>query len=292
MEMIMTRQNNKHRMSKDKVQKAKWRAINNLLKVIIEIIGLFAISSIVIFKNIGDNNFIFHHIGDDATITVDQSTTETNIYQFDSALDILEQANIMLRKGEYDEALLAYEDTKCAKNQAVLINLGYLYGNGLTLKGEDIDKAISLYLEADCVEAKRNLLALYLKHRMYDEAESILAVLLDGQDKITIECVAKSLYEGTEYPEANEIEIKSDKVALLIDYLIEWKYIDNWYRGYNPPSDTRNTMWIFQGIDFAVDNSVNHPISSYRECVRLFVQGIQDIEKCYYLEDDVLKELR
>ena len=50
----------------------------------------------------------------------------------------------------------------------------------------------------------------------------------------------------------------------------DWAYVDNYYRGYNPPADTMTSRWILQGVDFKQcgDNCTNSPYLVYREQTR------------------------
>ncbi len=50
----------------------------------------------------------------------------------------------------------------------------------------------------------------------------------------------------------------------------DWVYVDNWYSGYNPPADTVDSRWIFQGVDFdqCGDDCINHPFLIYRQQTR------------------------
>lgn len=50
----------------------------------------------------------------------------------------------------------------------------------------------------------------------------------------------------------------------------DWAYVENYYRGYNPPADTMTSRWIFQGIDYSQcgNDCTNHPYVVYKEQTR------------------------
>lgn len=57
----------------------------------------------------------------------------------------------------------------------------------------------------------------------------------------------------------------------------DWAYIDSWYSGYNPPADTVDSRWIFQGVDFEQcgNDCINHPFVIYRQQTRDVTEYVQ-----------------
>ena len=229
---------------------------------------------------------------DNVSISGDVNVGNTNIinnsYQYDfETIDELTQANIYMQTGKYDEALSIYQNEEYSEDKAVLINLGYLYGNDLTYYGVDIQKAADFYIKADCIEGYRNLLALCLKNGELKTAEDILIQLIDVGDDVTVEYIHSCL-AGTDY---ENIEVLSSDVANIISALIQWIYYDQWYKGFNPPEDTFLDRWIFQGIDYSATGNTNYPYVTYRKQIRIFYNCIDMIEKCYYITEDGVEEL-
>ena len=229
---------------------------------------------------------------DNVSISGDVNVGNTNIinnsYQYDfETIDELTQANIYMQSGKYDEALSIYQNEEYSEDKAVLINLGYLYGNDLTYYGVDIQKAADFYIKANCIEGYRNLLALCLKNGELKTAEDILIQLIDVGDDVTVEYIHSCL-AGTDY---ENIEVLSSDAANIISALIQWIYYDQWYEGFNPPDDTFSDRWIYQGTDYLSTDSTNHPYVTYRKQIRIFYKCIDMIEKCYYITEDGVEEL-
>lgn len=232
------------------------------------------------------NNVEFN--GGTVEIGNQNNTYNSYAYYDQGVVDKLVLANTFMCQGKYDEALSIYQNEEFKDNTAVLINMGYLYGNGLTYYGEDLQKAADYYMRANCKESFRNLLAMCLKVGATEQAKSVLEALLRHEDSVTIEYIENCL-DGTEYDE--NIEISEANAGKIIECLNEWEYTDRCYNGDNPPSNTYDSCWIFQGQKYEVSDQVNHPYSVYREMARPLRKGLDLLEKCYYQTEEGMFEL-
>ena len=119
-------------------------------------------------------------------VTSDEEQEKTkNAYLelvLDMDIDNNNKAELLLVEAYYDEALALYEDDKTEKTSTNLINTGFLYQNGLTYKGLDVEAAEECYINAKCVEADRNLLYLYLEQKMDEPAKELMVELLQKED--------------------------------------------------------------------------------------------------------------
>ena len=273
-----------------KIQNRLWYEIIILLAAIATIIG-FVVSGI--FSNPKDALTENENISDNEITYVEQATNimineinyTTNITTNTEITDELGQAKLCMLHGEYDEALMIYEKDVYADCIDALVNLGYIYANGLSYKGTDIQKAVDLYMKANCTEASHNLLALFLKSRDKDAAEILLNRFIEVNDTEVISYLQATLLIDDVL---GEKKISTDATSKLIEALYEWEYTDNRYNGYNPPADTFSSRWIIQGIDTAEDRNVNHPYLIYREQIRVFIKNIEMLEKVYFTEDGIL----
>lgn len=220
-------------------------------------------------------------------VNIQNTEINNNITNNYGGGETLEDAYIYMRNGEYDKALLIFQNEEYSDNSAALINLGYLYENGLTYYGESQDLASEYYKKANCVEGLRNLFALYIKNGSVDNAEDILIQLLNSNDQKTIDYVESCLY-GTEY---YGMDISSAKASGIIAALVEWKETSDTLRTYNPPAETYGVKWIVEGINFKVAGNINHPTGVYKRYERLFMESLDMLVACYYETDDGLKVL-
>lgn len=236
-------------------------------------------------ESIGQNNGTIISGNNNLYIEGDVDAGNT-VYSIElSNMSEKDKLNIAIEACMEDEFDRAYNIYKECEAQIALLNLGYIYANGLSYVGKNIEKAEDAYIQADCVEAKRGLLILYIENGMMQKAQDIckeLMWVLD--DSVTWDYILNCIYEQSweEYQKEHDIA----KLDFLFDFnlMYEWEYIDNYYRGYNPPSDTERTRWIFQGVDFDVSNGNNHPYIIYREQIRRYTNGIDSMASLYYEE--------
>lgn len=235
---------------------------------------------------VGDGNT---YVGGD--INYDNSTNVT--YSLDvtkaSNDDKLKMAQRACVEGDYD---IAYDIYIESDEQIALLNLGYIYANGISYVGEDKKKAEECYKKANCLEAKRNLLIFYLENERVEEAQILFVELLWGiDDKVTWDYVANCLFNQSwdEYQAENGIE----KETFSFDFskLYEWEETDNYYRGFNPPGDTIQTRWIWQGTDFDTSGESNHSYDVYRAQRCVFTKGWDTMQCMYYEVDGKLEPM-
>lgn len=166
-----------------------------------------------------------------------------------------------------------------------------IYANFEEASEDNIQKAIDYYKAANTVEADRNLLALYLKNRMDDEALSLMNSLLEQKDIIVCDFVSFSLFGKPADQSATEQLFINANADNIMSLMFEWIDTTNYYRGFNPPTDSALSRWIFQGTDFTVSGSANHPYSVYREQRAKCAEYISTLEKTYYMYDGRLLQL-
>lgn len=240
------------------------------------------------------NSTIYHNNGENIVngdMHIDKSSEVSyNSYVYNSnSNDSLDMAYAACLEGDFNTA---YHIFKESKEAVALINMGYIYTYGFSYVGEDIQKAEECYQKADCVEADRNLFILYLKNGMMDEAvDKCVELLWTWDDNVTWDYIANCLYQKTWVEHQEETGCTKADFSFDINLLYEWKYIDNYYRGYNPPSNTASMQWILQGVDFDVGDGVNHPYSVYRAQMRVYAMGVNVIENMYYELDGKLYPL-
>lgn len=117
---------------------------------------------------------------------------------------------------------------------------------------------------------------------MLDEAKEKCVELLWNLDAdITWDYISNCLYQKSwdEYQE--EMRCIKAEFSFDMNQLYEWEYIDNYYEGYNSPSNTARMQWIIQGIDFEVGDGVNHPYAVYRAQMRVYAMGVEMMESMY-----------
>ena len=193
-------------------------------------------------------------------------------------------AYVACRKEDFDTAYQIFKDKE---DQVALVNLGYIYANGLSYVGEDIRRAEECYINADCIEADRNLLILYLKNEMVDEMINKCKELLWlTDDAATWDYITNCLYQETWMEYQEETGCTKEEFSFDLNRLYEWEYIDEYYTGFNPPSDTVIMQWVLQGVDFETSDERFHPYCIYRAQMRVYAIDVQMMEKMYY-EDDM-----
>lgn len=204
--------------------------------------------------------------------------------------ELLLEAATFCSDGEYDRARVLYERGEIINYKSSLINLGYIYAKGLSIVGMNYGKAEEYYKMAGCIEAKRNLLALYLYTYQDQQVMAILSELFDAGDKITMEYLCYCLYNMSleEYCENSDNEINISE--LNIEDLYNWEYDGGEYRGYNPPANTVSSRWIFSGIDF--DSEYSTPYAIYKRQSQRYTKGVNMLEQLYYEEDGILYAIK
>lgn len=248
--------------------------------------ALLGVSGVVIWNNTKISNSTVNYNEGENIVNGDASIdNSTNItYEFNTTTEkegnILDMARAACMEGDYDKALDLYKERE---EPIASINIGYIYAHGLSYVGKDIQKAEEYYLKAGCIEADRNLFILYLENGMVDEAvQKCTELLWTLNDDITWDYIANCLYQKSwdEYQE--ETGCTKEKFSFDMNLLYEWEYIDNYYRGANPSSDTQRMRWILQGDDFEVGDGENHPYSIYRAQICVYAMRVEMMETMYY----------
>lgn len=200
--------------------------------------------------------------------------------QIQSTDEVVDLAYTACLEGDYDKAYVLYKNSD---EQIALLNLGYILAHGLSYVGEDVQKAEEYYHKADCIEAERNLFIFYLDNGMKEEAqEKCKELLWTLSDDVTWDYITNCIYQKSWNDYQEETGNTKDDFTFDFNDLYEWKYIDNYYQGYNPPSDTSRIRWIFQGMDTESGNKMNHSYCIYREQIRVFSVGVDKMENMYY----------
>lgn len=217
---------------------------------------------------------------------------ETNIYNSlddffkdKNETELLNIAYKYIKEDDVDIAVNIYNKLK--DNKYALINLSLIYVTGNSSNGISYKKAEEYYIKADCVEAKRGLLALYLYYdgndnKFEEKLEKLLYELLyDINDEVVWNYISLSLFdmEWAEY--SQEYNVSKQDFSFSMYELYEWEYTYNYYRGYNPPSDKHNIRWIFNDIDF--ENTT--PYAIYRQQLRVYLKNITLLKGYYYEQD-------
>lgn len=218
----------------------------------------------------------------------DNKYTEYN-YDFEnmSEKELLRLSKAACLREDYNYAYEIYTCDKMKDNKLGLINLGYIYAHGYSYIGVDYQKAEECYIHADCVEAKRNLLILYLESRA--DADKIINILTELlfqiDDDITWNYITYTLYDESleTYIENNSKE----DLSFELDELFQWEDSGQTYMGSCPPSDTSNSRWIPVGVDWQELT----PYSIYKVQEVRYHKYITLIESLYYEENDILYSL-
>lgn len=221
-------------------------------------------------------------------VHIDNSTNityETEHIQSE-ALGVLDRARIACQEGDFDTAFDLYKDRE---EKVALINIGYIYAHGNSYVGKDIEKAEESYVKANCIEAKRNLLILYIENEMTEKAKGLCMELLWAiDDEVTWDYISNCLYQKSWDSYKEEMGITKKDFSFNLSQLREWEYSDSYYNGYNPPSDTEGKRWIIQGMDFESGEGYNHPYFVYRAQVCTYAKGIENMESLYFENDGKL----
>ena len=288
-------------------KKAKLKIILKIIGVIAAVLAVPATIHIIVNKNdqiiIGNINGdgIVVNQGDNSNIntTINNEThydINNNIsnyiqqnYDFENMneQELLRSAKVAWLAEDYNYAYDIYILDKLKESRVASINLGYIYANGLLYGEADFQKAEECYLKANCVEAKRNLLALYLDFR--EDEEKIDALINDllwqEDDKITWDYMIHTIYDLA-LEEYTEDKSKENFVYDMSE-LFEWIYTENYYEGATPPLDNIHSRWIPVGVEW---NDLT-PYSEYREQQIRYSKYIAILENVYYEEDDNLVPL-
>lgn len=187
----------------------------------------------------------------------------------------------------YDDALAIYKYEGLEDNKAALVNLGYIYAKGLSYEGFNYQKAEECYIKANCVEAKRNLLALYLDVREDTNKidELVNDLLWQEEDKIAWEYMLYTVYDMSvqEYTE----EMLEEEFTYEIDSLFQWEYAGHYYDGPTPPMDSTRSRWIATDLNWEEFRSY----SVYSEQQVRYSVYIDIMEHLYYEENGELISL-
>lgn len=231
------------------------------------------------------NNTVYNNNGENIVngdMYLDKSSDVSyNSYVYNSSkIENFDMAYAACLEGDFNTAYSVFKESE---ETVALINMGYIYAYGVAYVGEDSQKAEECYQKAGCVEADRNLFILYLDEGMVDEAvQKCKELLWTWDDNITWDYIANCLYQKSWAEYQEEMGCAKADFSFDINLLYEWEYIDNYYRGYNPPSNTQRMQWIIQGVDFEVGDGVNHPYCVYREQMRTYTMNIETMESMYY----------
>lgn len=268
--------------------------IKGIVAIITAIVGVT--TGIIIWNStkIVDSTITYNNaenaVRGDAYIDNSTNITYKTEYIQNEELDIMDRAKIACQEGDFDTAFDLYKERE-AKD--ALINMGYIYAYGYSYMGEDIQKAEEYYIKANCVEAKRNLLILYIENEMDEKVKKLCAELLWSiDDAITWDYISNCLYKKSWDSYQEEMGITKEDFSFNINQLYEWEYSDSYYRGENPPSDTTRKRWIIQGIDFESGEGYNHSYSVYRAQVRSYAIGIENMESLYFENEGKLYMLK
>jgi hypothetical protein len=246
----------------------------------------------------GDGNNIIN--GNNNTINqgdtvINKSTDVINSgldFDFENKTDIelIRLANNACLIENYDYAFDIYTLPQMKKYNVAMLNLGYIYENGLSYVGQDYDNAKECYLIFDCIEAERNLLSLYIKKD--DRDDSLMDILIDllwnKYDDITWDYIALSLFDESWSEYSEEQAVSKDEFTFKLNDLYEFEYTNNYYNGYNPPENTNFSFWALQSVDIVKDETHNYPCPLYREMKSRAIKNIELLDKLYYLRDDEL----
>lgn len=228
------------------------------------------------------NSYVEGDVNYDNSIKTTYSISVDN----SSSIQQLKAAQKACINGDYD---IAY-DIYAERNETIAkLNLGYIYANGLSYVGEDIEKAEKCFKEADCIEAKRNLFILYIESDRGEDAKNLLINLLwNIDDNVTWDYIANCLYGQSWDEYQNENNIDKSQFSFDFSLLYEWEDTNGEYRGYNPPSGTMQTRWVCRGVDFAVGEGVNHPYIIYGSQTRKYAKEISIMSSMYYENEGML----
>lgn len=296
---------NKERNRKKKV---KLKIILKIIAAIASILLSAATISVIVYKNnqvkIEENNksnvIINHSDGGDISTWVNNGINNNinnninNYIQQDYDFENMSQYELQRRAREaclfedYNYAYDIYRLDQMKKSKVALINLGYIYANGLAYEDIDFEQAEKYYLNADCVEAKRNLLVLYLDFR--EDEEKIIALIDDllwqENDEVTWDYMTRIIY-GLSLENYLQENYKED-FTYDISLLFQWEYSGQKYEGQNPPFDNERSRWIAVGMEWIDDT----PYSVYEEQQIKYSIYLNLLENIYYEEDGKLIPLK
>lgn len=263
-----------------------------IIGVVVTIIGV-TVAIIQAVRSNGESvnyGVILEDVETGNDVNIDNSIDNSvNTFYYLNAVDEFELAAEYMKSGDYDLARRIYEKKEYSADTLSLINLGYIYVNNGSAEQDSINKAITCYKKADVVEADRNLLALYLKNGMKDEALVILEELLEDGDVITWDFLSYSIF-GISSQESGEAQRFEDITSSnVMNRLFEWEETSGFYSGFNPPDSTGLIKWVPCGMNFVCDGgSINHPTLGWREYRAKCANYINMLEKCYYTKNENL----
>lgn len=223
---------------------------------------------------------------------VDETTVIDAVdYDFGSKTvqQLLMMANNACLKQEYNYAFDIYSCSKLQDTEVALINLGYIYANGLSYEGINIEKAEECYNKVNCIEAKRNLLALYIKTNNENKKELFDNLLREENDDITWNYVSKCLYNQTWETFSTENGIVKDEFVFNISELYKLEETGEYYRGYNPPEDTDISKWIIENLNHDTESPKTY--FTYQLYKIVYSKYINELENLYYKKDSMFYTL-
>lgn len=202
--------------------------------------------------------------------------------------DEVPQAHFYCMNGEYEKARLLYEQDQDWEDEAVLINLGYIYSNRENNTEEDMQKAYEYYQRADCIEAKRNLYVWYWKNALVDDARRLFDYFLDAEDEVFLNYLAYC-YDFDSWTDFQDsyTEITADDIW---KGLFEWDATYEYQTGMREdiPYDTLEIRWILQNVDYTEGDNTSNPYATYRKYIHRYAKGFEFMERCYSTQDGQL----
>lgn len=245
---------------------------------------------------IGDNNSIVEKNENnffDVDNIINNNIVESENYDFSNKTpdELLKIANNACINGKYDLAFDIYNCDILECNKLARINLGYIYENGISYVGENLEKAEEYYKELDCIEAKRGLLSLYLKSQR-EEIVELFADLLWGEcDEKTWDYVSLCLFDLSWYDYSRENGCSKDEFSFRISDLYEFEKTNEYYKGYNPPQDSEIIKWILTDIKSVINENSFHSYCIYEKYVAKYSKYISNLSCLYYSIDDIFYPL-
>ncbi len=211
------------------------------------------------------------------------------IYNFGESTDGYEEILLLMaedyyKSEKYDLAIKAYSLECLSDNKVALTNLGYIYAHGFDEHEPDEQKAKEYYLKADCIEASRNLLALYLSNSEEHKEESIELLkdlLFRKNDDVTWDFVSLCLFDKVweDYAETTDIQKEEFKFDFYGLY-DRWIY-QGGSEGLYVPDDGEGIQYVLTGWDIVAGDNFNNYFVSYDVFKKPYLAYMELIDKMY-----------
>lgn len=184
------------------------------------------------------------------TVSIDNSH-DTNFLEYSDHYTTYDEEKLLLLA---DTAYIDEDFEKCfeilikeelQETPIALYNLGFMYLNGLYVE-QDYEKADSYFEMSNSIAGERGKLVSAIMKKDYDTIKHTIAFLTSQNDYDTWNYLSYCNYDKSiDDVLENSFNMK-ENFRYSIENFYRYEYSDDYYKGYNPPTDSFCEKWISQ----------------------------------------------